>query len=198
MKRLALAAAAAAVVVGVAVLGSVTARSQDAPPPTRIGFVDVERVVNEWKKREEVKKALQARSDALAVKFKQDRTRIEEKEARLATLNETSDEFLRLVREVDGDKFLHRRDQKFEEERLQKDEFRQVWMLYKAVVAEAQAVAEAKGLACVLDWAPLTPEMDKSANPLGHVPKRTVVWADPRLDLTAEVLASLNAQMPPK
>jgi len=194
MKHLALAAA----VLGVAALGSLAARSQDVPPPTRIGFVDVEKVVAEWKKREEVRKALQARSDALGVKFKGERTRIEEKEAKLATLNETSDEFLRLVREIDGDKFLHRRDQEYEKERLQKDEFRQVWMLYKAVVAEAQAVAEAKGLSCVLDWAPLTVEMDKAANPLSHVPKRTVVWADPRLDLTAEVLASLNAQMPPK
>jgi Skp family chaperone for outer membrane proteins len=192
MKRLAAAAATLAVLA----LASTAVRSQDAPPPTRVGFVDVERCVGEWKKRDEVRKALKAKSDALAARFRQDRTRIEEKEARLATLNETSDDFVLLSREIDGDRFLLKRDTEFERMRLELQERRDVWLLYKAVVTEARGVAEAKGLACVLDSAPLTAEMDKAKDPLSHVPKRTVVWSDPRLDLTAEVLESLNAQMP--
>lgn len=193
MKRLVLAAAA----VSALAVATTAVRSQDAPPPNRVAFVDVERAVNEWKKRDEVRKALKARSDALAGHFKQERNRIDEKESRLATLNETSDDYLRLQREVDGDKFLLKRDQEYERMRLELQERREVWMLYKAVVTEARGIAEAKGLACVLDSTPLTPEMDKAKDPLSHVPKRTVVWSDPRLDLTAEVIESLNAQMPP-
>lgn len=192
MKNTVLAAAAA---VAIGVLASVSVRSQDTTFPLRTGYVDVRRVIQEWKKREQVEKTLDSKSAALDARFKADRARIEEKEQKLATLNETSDDFQRLLREIDGDKLLHKRDREYEQMRLQRQQRHEFWMLYKAVVTEARAVAEAKGLASVLTWSPMQ-ELEKEQDPLAIIPTRAVLWSDPRLDLTEEVLTSLNAQLP--
>jgi Skp family chaperone for outer membrane proteins len=189
-----IAIAALSLVLGVA--AAQTVHSQQQPLPLQVGFVDIERVMGEYRKRQSVVQELDARRDQLTQQFKQRRSQIEEKRDRLATLAEGSDDALKLQREVDLESLAWKRDKDYEDERLLREQNQKVGMIYREICGEVRAQAESKGLAAVFAYDPLPAGFEKRMNALAVIQNRDVLWADGRLDITAQVVEALNSQLP--
>jgi Skp family chaperone for outer membrane proteins len=184
------------VTLALGVAAATTVHSQSQPVPNQVGFVDVERVLQEYRKRESVEKELSQRADQLKTEFKRRRNEIEAKRDKLATLAEGSEEALRLEREVDIDLLTWKRDQEYEDRRLKAEQNKRIGMLYRELCAEVRAQAEQRGLAAVYAWDPLPAGFETKMNALAVVERRDVLWADSRLELTNQVIEALNAQLP--
>ncbi|MCE9635398.1 MAG: OmpH family outer membrane protein [Planctomycetes bacterium] len=190
----------ALVAVGSASLGLLTTRtvlSQQQPTPLQNGFVDIERVMGEYRKRQTVMQELDRRREALSQQFKTRRTQIEEKRDKLATISPESDEYLRLERELDLEMLAWKRDKEFEDGALGREQSQKFGMIYREICNEVRVQAEQKGLAAVFAYDPLPAGFETRANALAVISNRDVLWSDARLDLTNQVLQSLNAQLPP-
>jgi len=182
-----------------AVVGALTVQpvfSQGTPEPTRIGFLNMRRVFQEYWKRDTIEQALRARTDALEESIATQKKRIEEMGDELATLNEGSDEFRARRRELEMLRFQIKLDQEDELRRIQAEAKRKEALLYKEVVRECQAFGESQGYAAILLTAPLGPEFENTAELDIVVATRTVLWQDDRLDVTEKVLEFLNAGKP--
>lgn len=173
-----------------------TSLGQDAPMPTKIGFLNMRRVFEEYWRRENIEKVLRARTDALEASLESEKKRLEEMGDELATLNEDSDEYRQRIREMEISRFQLKLDQEGEMRRIQAEAKRQEALLYKDVVRECQAFGESQGFAAVLLTAPLGPDFEKTAELDIVVATRTVLWCDDRLEVTDKVLEFLNAGKP--
>lgn len=190
----------AVVAIGSLVLGIAASRtvlSQQAPVPTQAAWVDVERVMTEYRKRTLVGGELEKRRDQLNQQFKQRRLQIEEKRDKLATLAPDGEEFLRLERELDLEMLAFKRDKEFEDARLGAEQSQKLGMIYREVCNEARAQAEQRGLAAVYSYQPLQQGFEKRSGVLSLIANRDILWADGRLDLTDAIVKALNAQLPP-
>lgn len=174
-----------------------TVLSQQQPTPVQNGFVDIEKVMGEYRKRQTVMQELDRRRDTLAQQFKTRRTQIEEKRDKLATIAPDSDEFLRLERELDLEMLAWKRDKEFEDGALGREQSQKFGMIYREICNEVRVQAEQRGLAAVFAYDPLPAGFETRQNALAVISNRDVLWSDARLDLTAAVLQSLNAQLPP-
>lgn len=182
------------------VLGVVTARavhSQAAPLPMQVGFVDVERALGEYRKRQTVVQEFDKRKADLQQQFKQRRNQIEEKRDQLATLAEGSEEFMKLQRTVDLDMLAWKRDQDYEDQRLGRDQNQKIGLIYREICSEVRVQAESRGLAAVFAYDPLPAGFESRMNTLAVIQNRDVLWADGQLDITADVIKALNDALPP-
>jgi Skp family chaperone for outer membrane proteins len=182
-----------------AVIGLLSAQpviGQDTPEPTKIGFLNMRRVFQEYWKRENIEKALRARTDALEASVAREKGRLEEMADELATLNSDSDDYRTRVREMEIIRFQIKLDQEGELRRIQAEAKRKEALLYKEVVRECQAFGEGQGFAAIMLTAPLGPDFEKSAELDIVVATRAVLWHDDRLDVTGKVLEFLNAGKP--
>ena len=178
-------------------LGTVTL-SQETPPPSRVAFCDVQRVFEEYRKRKDVEERLNAQIEALQNRFKQMGVEIEQQSEQLKTLNPGSDEYIALERDVDKARYLLKRDREVESRRLERQMNKERALIYKEICREAQALGEGRGHAAVLLWVPLGAEFDKGEVDLSAMmATRTVLWRDDRLDVTDDLIQTLNASLPP-
>jgi Skp family chaperone for outer membrane proteins len=89
-------------------------------------------------------------------------------------------------------------DLKREGQRLQERRSRNLANLYKEIAAEAERIAVEKGITCVLIRDGEDVQVEDQGKVLSaeavrqQMILRTVLWADPALDLTKEVLAALQ------
>jgi len=192
MKRTA--AFTAALLVGA--LGARPVLSQSIPEPTRVGYLNVKRVFEEYWKRENIEQNLRARTDALEARVKQGKQRLEELGEALNTLNQETEEYRSRQREIEMLRFQVKLDQEDEMRRIQREARRQEALLYKDVVREAQAFGESRGYAAIQIYAELPPGFENEADLDLVVATRTVLWRDERLDVTGQVLEFLNAGRP--
>lgn len=190
-----LAAVAAAAVLSFA--AARTVQSQQAPLPIQNGFVDIEKVMQDYRKRQSLSQDIDRRREALTQQFKQRRTQIEASREKLAAMSEGTDEFLKLQREVDLETLAWKRDKDYEEERLAREQNQKVGLIYREVCNEVRAQAEQRGLAAVFAYDPLPAGFETKMNTVAVIQNRDVLWADGRLDLTGPVVEALNSQLPP-
>lgn len=189
--------AIALVSLGLGVFASRSVLSQQQPTPLQVGFVDVERVLDEYRKRGTVISEIDKRKEELNQQFKTRRAQIEEKRDRLATLGQESDDYLRLERELDLDTLAWKRDKDFEEQHLLREQNQKVGLIYREICNEVRVQAEQRGLAAVFAYDPLPAGFEKRMNALSVIQNRDVLWSDGRLDITGPVIEALNAQLPP-
>jgi len=191
-------AAAALVSLALGVFAAATVHSQEKPAPLQVGFVDVERVLADYRKRGQVLAEIDQKKAEMTQAFKQRRALIEEKRDRLQTLAEGSEDALRLQREIDLDLLTYKRDAEFEDQRMGRLQNQKVGLIYREVCQEIRAHAEQRGLAAVFAYDPLPQGFENKMSTLAVIQNRDVLFADPRLDLTDAVVESLNSQLPPE
>lgn len=182
------------------VLGVVAARtvhSQAEPLPLQMGFVDVDRILQEYRKCQTMDQEVLQRREALNADLKERRQQIEAKHEKLAPMTPGSDEFVRLQREVDIELLTWKRDKDYGEEQVAREHNKRLGEVYREICNEARAQAEARGLAAVLAYDPLTPGVEARTPARVLIQNRDVLWSDGRLDLTPQVIQALNSQLPP-
>jgi Skp family chaperone for outer membrane proteins len=187
--------AAAALVVGV--LGASTLHSQEAPAPVRVGFVNLEKAFAEYRRVKDIEGEAKARIDAIGQSVRSEREEIESMLEQLQTLNPGTDEFEALQRQIELRRYALKRDEDYARKRLGRRVERMQALVYREIVAEAQAYAEELGLGAVLSRNVLKEGFERNVDLDKLLTARTVLWADDSLDITDPVLERLNAMLPP-
>ncbi len=179
------------VTLGLAVVAR-EASSQQAPD--RIAFVDVRQAFREYTKRQTVLNSLQSRQGALKSRIQADVDRAEALSQTLKTLNKEAPEYSAKMREL---ALLQAQIQFDEEEGLrsiQRDATYQEGLMYKEIVAAVEVLGRNRGYGAVLQSAPLPQDFAKTADIELVTATRTVVWSDPRNDLTRDLINQLNGR----
>lgn len=188
-----LAAAGAALALGVAL--ATTVHSQETPAPARLGFLDVRKAFDAYRKAHEVREQIKKKNDELVAAFRQRMADVEKETERLSTLNPGSDEAVALTRQIKLMKYTIEVDKEMNARQLDAEQRKKNWLIYVELVQEADAWRAENGYAAILHSFANQPEMEKDLELV--VSTRMVLCADPSLDVTKAVVDRLNAQLPP-
>lgn len=192
MKRY-LAAALAALVIGSSL--SLTALSQDRPAPLKLGFIDMRKAFETYRKRKDVMEQLKAKNDAFVAQLKQRASALEQANDRLNTLNAGSEDYVHLARQIKLDKYTLDVDKDLKGRELEAEQRKKNALIYKEICQEAQAYGQEQGLAAVLLYIPAETDFEQDLDII--VSTRAVLCRDDQLDVTKDVVTRLNAQLPP-
>lgn len=180
-------AAALAALLFVAGLAT-TVRADERPEPQKIVFLDMNKAFDTYRKFQEAMAKLETKHAELIRELKARAAKLEQDAGKLSTLNPGTPDYANLKRELNTAKYVL----DFDHEQVNKDfetgQRKLQALIYKEVCDEAAAYAQEKGYAAVLNYTP--PSVDR-------LPQSSVLWRDERLDVTADVVARLNAQLPP-
>jgi Skp family chaperone for outer membrane proteins len=188
-----LVAALAALAVGSA--AATTVLSQAAPAPTRLGFIDIRKAFETYRKRTEVMQQLKKKSDDFDAALKQRVAQIEQETDKLATMNTGTDEYMELARRIKQEKASFDVDKEFKGRMLESEQRKKNALVYKEISQEAAAYGQEQGLAAVFMYLPAETDFEQDLDMV--VPTRAVLCRDDQLDVTKAVVERLNAQLPP-
>jgi len=174
---------------------AVVTTAQDKPVPTRLGFVDLGKAYDTYRKRKDVAESLNAKKKDLLASLKKRASEIDEKSGQLNTLNPGTTNYANLEREIAFAKYMLDFDQKSMRNQLEDESRKQLAAIYKEISQEAEAYGAEHQLAAVLLYLP--PDFDVGSNFELFSFTRTVLCRDPQLDVTKEVVDRLNQFLPP-
>jgi Skp family chaperone for outer membrane proteins len=185
-------------VVGVGVLALVVAflgsplRSEGVTE--RIGIVDLERVVDSFKKTESLKEGLRQQIEPMLEAVKTRERELKKEEEELQFLNPASPDFKTKSQALRVEKFRLR----MQAEDLEADWNARVVKAYRVILEDIEkeiaSLARDKGLAAVLrvGGVDLTGAEADEKDVVFKLKLKNILYHDPSLDLTDEVLARLN------
>lgn len=183
---------AAAICAGIAA----SALSQDRPAPTRLGFVDIKKAFETYRKKKDVEEQLKSKRDALLTQFKARAGQIEQDAEKLNTLNPGTDEYMALTRTIDLAKYTLDLDKKAKARELDSEQRKKNALIYREICQESKAYGQEQGLAAVLQFIPADADIEQDLDII--VSTRAVLCRDDQLDVTTVIVERLNAQLPPK
>lgn len=162
-----------------------------------IGFVDVQKVIFEYKKTTEITRTLEnrIRQERAIVKQKKAALRLKIEERQMAPVDEKNAGVLERAK-FDRDIRLAQIDIELSEKsaiiQLEQDLVEHMKKVYKEVRREAQAIALDRGLKAVFMVADDKISGRTRDEVSSEILVRPVLWFDPSHDLTAELLQRLN------
>jgi Skp family chaperone for outer membrane proteins len=159
--------------------------------------VDVARVFDEYRKRQDIEDRLHMKTGQLDNMFKKARASLQAKQDELRMLSPESEKFQTLERELAIGAFLLERDQKQAANELEREARREKFLLYKEINQELAAYGETHGLSAVYLSVPITDDLAQRGDLDLITSTRTVLWHDDRLDITDGLIQVLNAALPP-
>jgi Skp family chaperone for outer membrane proteins len=172
-----------------------TAFSQEKAQPTRIGFLDVKKAFDTYRKPRDAQAQIKAQFDALSSDFKQRATQIEQTSEKLNTMSSGSEDYERLQREIALAKETLKYDREAAGHRLEQEQAKRKNAIYKEISQEAENFGKEHGFAAVLLYIP--PETDFDRDVDMFIVTRAVLCRDDSLDVTKDVVERLNALLPP-
>jgi Skp family chaperone for outer membrane proteins len=177
-------------------IGSLTASlAQDKPVPTRLGFIDMNKAYETYRKRKELTDALGDKKKDILAQLKKRAKAIDEKTDSLNTMNPGTPKYVETERDISIAKYVLDLDQKQLRSDLEDEQRKKFAAIYKEICQEADAYGAEHGLAAVFLYFP--PDFDFGANFELFSDTRAVLCRDAQLDVTKEVVERLNAQLPP-
>ena len=163
-----------------------------------IGFVDVQKVVFDYKKTTEITKTLENRIRQEQSVLRQKKEALRQKIEQLPDPDATEEKNAALLRRarIKRDIALERVDIELSEKsaliQLEQDLVAHMKKVYKEVRREAEAVARDRNLKAVFMVADAKISGRTRDQVSSEILVRSVLWFDPSLDLTAELLRRLN------
>ena len=188
-----LAAALAALVIGGAAV--TTALSQQKPVPLRLGFVDVHKAFDTYRKYQQEMDNIKTKSDAFLGTLRKRAEQVENWEREMTTLNPGTPEYSQRERQAALERHSIDWDKKQKGRELEAEQRKKRTLIYKEICKEAGVYGQTAGLAAVFAYIPPEAEFEQDLDLI--VPTRDLLWRDEQLDITADVVAQLNAQLPP-
>lgn len=182
---------AAAICAGLAA----SAMSQEHQAPTKLGFIDIKKAYETYRKRKDVQDQLKTKNDALVVSFKSRASQIEQDAERLNTLNPGTEEYQALTRGIDLAKYTLDLDKKMKARELDAEQRKKNALIYREICQEAKAYGAEQGIAAVMLFIPAEADIEQDLDII--VSTRAVLCRDDQLDVTKAVVDRLNAQLPP-
>jgi outer membrane protein len=176
------------------------ATGQEAAPspvplqvPVAIGTVDMDRIFKRYKKVKELADREKADADADAMQARLNLISVDaqEESALLSKLVPGTDDHRKHENRLTELKARYDREREEAERVLARRESRNLVSLYKEIQIAITSVAKVRGLTYVVKMTP-EPTLDSDPNSVMTAIARSVVYADPRADITDEVVQVLN------
>jgi len=188
-----------ALVAAAALAGGRAFAARTPPPPCPVAVLDLSRVYSELPRVKQLEASLQQRDEELnAQKQKDDAElgkQVQDLEARFEPGSAEYEKGRKSILMRSAELEI---DLKREKVRIQERRSREIAAFYKEICAEAERIATERGFACVLtrDGGDIQVEEKGKVLPADAVKQqmifRTVLWADPSLDLTKDVLEAMK------
>jgi Skp family chaperone for outer membrane proteins len=173
------------------VFAAVFAFSTSAKAQT-IALVDVERCMKEYKKADEQRTQLKAEIESKGRALQEERRKIDAIRDNMEIFAEYSREWLDAYKKVKlGMAQIELEQQTIKVETEQKLA-ELIAKLYEDVRREIKAVAEAKGIKLVLMHIASMPKGRNDTEVTNNIMVRPILYFDPNMDITAEVVKNLN------
>ena len=186
-------AALAALAVGSA--AAVSTFSQAADAPTRIGFIDMKKAYDTYRKRVDLTESLNAKSKTMFDQLKKRDNAIQDLAGTLNTMNPDNPKYAQTQREVTLSNYELEYDKKAARASLEEESRKLFGSVYKEICQEAEAYGAENGYAAILLYLP--PDFDFGSNIDLFSSTRAVLCRDTSLDVTEKVVGRLNGQLPP-
>jgi Skp family chaperone for outer membrane proteins len=187
-----------AVLVAVLACAAPAARAQGQQgQPTRVAVADPARIFNDMQETKDLKSRLEAERNNLAAEEKNRRQKLQDLEAARNLLKPDSQQF------ADANKQLLQAAIEFEtwgkltQNDVQRNQKQQMRSLFDKITAAAGEVAKQKGYDVVIaDQRPDLASIEQlNVNQLRDlINQRNVLYANPTIDITNDVIAALDAQ----
>jgi len=175
---------------------AVTTLAQQQPtPPTRVAFIDLGKAYDTYRKYGTTMESLGATTKDMRTSLQKRRKAIEDEVDQLNVFNPGTPQYVELDRKIALDKYAYEFDQKGMRDQFEEERRKRLWALYKEISLEAEAYGAEHGYAAVELFLPL--DFDFGGDPTLFALTRAVVWRDPQLDITKDIVERLNAQLPP-
>jgi Skp family chaperone for outer membrane proteins len=158
----------------------------------RVGFVAIERVIDEYRKNADLSENLQKEFDRGMAELDKEGERIKMAKEELQLLARDSEKYRTLRQTIQIDEFRLELRQKEMIRSLEEKKMSGWKELYADITETAEGVAKDRGLAAVLivNRSPLEGASDQEIT--GQISLRQVLYADARYDVTEDVLKRLN------
>jgi Skp family chaperone for outer membrane proteins len=176
-------------------VAAVAALSQQKPPPLQLGFLDVHKAFETYRKVTDLSDQFKARQEGVMSELKVITRQAEELTSRLNQLNSQSEEYQQIEERIQLLKAEYEVKRKARLQGLEVEMLKRRSAIYKELSQEAQVFGVNKGLAAVLLYIP--PDVDFGRDLDIYVNTRTVLCRDESLDITKEFVDLLNRQLPP-
>jgi Skp family chaperone for outer membrane proteins len=157
-----------------------------------IGFVQLERVINEYDKNAELSRRLTEELDARRAELEKDKERIEMKKEELQLLARDSQKYRDSLLEIQVEEFRLEARLKDLQRSLDSKKIEGWKELFRDISKAAESIAKQKGLRALLvvNRGELAGTNDQDI--MSQISLRQVLYADETLDVTDEVLEMLN------
>ncbi|MEN8149923.1 MAG: OmpH family outer membrane protein [Planctomycetota bacterium] len=175
-----------------------TAASQAVFAPAKIGFVEVTKVFQGYRRVGEIEQRavedIKRIDEALMVRFNE----LKKRSAELGILLEGTAEYRKLQRELEREKFQLEWDQKDQKEAVARAHVKGLSQIYTEIKNEAENFARRSGLNGVflVNVVPREPRNPQELQML--IASHPVLYWDKGLDLTDEILKIMNGDLPEK
>jgi Skp family chaperone for outer membrane proteins len=178
-------------------LGSIlaTRAAVSAPPPTQCGFLDVNKAMDTYRKPKDVYDQLRAKNETRMAGLKKRAAALDQLADKLNTMSTGTREYAELDRQITLEKYAIELDDKLGRRELDDEKKKKLAGIYKELCQAAEGFMAQRGLAKIELYIP--PDTDFGDNLSLYMTTRTVLCRDPSLDVTADIVTLLNAQLPP-
>jgi len=176
-------------VLGVAALPAFTSEKE---PALKVGFVNVERVIDEYKKTKDIWSQLEKEDEALREVFRQKLAAWRMERANLRNLDPGTLEYARQARDLQLAKTKLEADRNarvLEVRTRLKEHLQQV---YREVLQIVEGIARQRGMVAVFQVSDPDQISDLKDNVLANILVRSTVWHRQEADITNEVIDLLN------
>ncbi len=155
-------------------------------------FVDVERCFKEYKKAIEIDKLMKTEVDEKLRALDEGRRKIAAMREQLDLYTRGSDPWVDLTRKIKLEEVTNEVEQATVKFKTSKKLAGELAKLYEDIRREIKAIAESKGIKAVFIYIGSPVEGDSPPQVMNNIMVRPVLYFDPSLDLTADVVARLN------
>ena len=166
----------------------------DATGAAKVAVVDVTRVLEQSKKHQVWKAKMEKEQEQMKAEFTAMRSELQSLEDNIKLRNRGSEDFIKLTGQFVEKKAVMEAKNAFYEEKVTSQ--MQMWTeeLYKTLIIVVDRVAQQKGVDIVLAKEQLDLPAPSLRDFMLTIKTKKVLYSDPRMDITAEVLAALDSE----
>jgi len=171
-------------------VGTLLAFSNRVPAEPKIGFVNLERAIAEYKKTRKITSEIEKDAQAIREIARQKTAKLRTRQSDLLHLDRNSIEYMRESRDL---KLIKLREDN--RARGMEIDFRlqeHVQMVYKEIVQVVEGIARQRGLIAVFQITDAELVSESKGSPKGMIAIRNTVWCDGAADLTDKLIEILN------
>lgn len=168
------------------------AQTGGGTPTGRVAVVDIVRIFNEYERQKDLETEMKQLQERLQLDNQQRRQRLEGLDATVSAMDSTDPNYAGKMKELFEENLAYKNWMDLKQAGMAREIAVWTERMYKEITATIGEVAQRQGIDCVLykdEYQTLGADVDSIRN---QIRARKVLYANPSIDITSEVLTRLN------